>query len=62
MTNILYKMNASNISTMNMHSNSLSTNRIAVVDLGYDGRKISADGHLIVHDILHKKVEYPACL
>ncbi len=44
---------------MNMHSNSLSTNRIAVVDLGYDKRKFSADGHLIVHDILHTKVEYP---
>ncbi len=46
---------------MNMHSNSLPTNRIAVVDLGYDRRKIRADEHLIVHDILHTKVEYPAC-
>ncbi len=40
-------------------SNSLPRNSTAVVDLGYGRRKSSADGHLIVHDILDAKIEYP---
>ena len=44
---------------MKMHRNSPLRKNTAVVDFGYGERKSSADAHLIVHNILHAKIEHP---
>ncbi len=45
-----------------MHRISLLRSNTAVVDFGYGERKSSADGHLIVQNILGAKIEYPGFL